>query len=49
MESYGISKSYEMCVLAYHNHFVSTAHIDADLAPTFERVGDAFAALGRNA
>lgn len=33
-------------LLAYHNHFLSTAHTDADLQRTFEIVDDAFTALG---
>jgi len=33
-------------LLSYHNHFVSTAHTDADLQRTFEIVDDAFTALG---
>ena len=33
-------------LLSYHNHFVSTAHTEADLQRTFEIVDDAFNALG---
>lgn len=33
-------------LLSYHNHFVSTAHTEADLQRTFEIVDDAFTALG---
>ena len=33
-------------LLSYHNHFVSTAHTDADLQRTFEIVDDAFTTLG---
>ncbi len=33
-------------LLSYHNHFVSTAHSEADLQCTFELVDDAFTALG---
>jgi len=32
--------------LGYHNHFVSTAHTQADLGRTFEIVNDAFIAMG---
>jgi glutamate-1-semialdehyde 2,1-aminomutase len=33
-------------LLGYHNHFVSTAHTDADLARTFDVANDAFIGLG---
>ena len=33
-------------LLGYHNHFVSTAHSQADLQRTFEIADDAFTALG---
>lgn len=36
-------------LLGYHNHFLSTAHTDADLQITWERVGEAFKALGTKA
>ena len=33
-------------LLGYHNHFLSTAHTDQDIARACEIAGDAFAALG---
>jgi glutamate-1-semialdehyde 2,1-aminomutase len=36
-------------LLGYHNHFLSTAHTDADLQRTWEVAGEAFAALGEPA
>ena len=33
-------------LLGYHNHFVSVAHDEDDLKDTFDRVNEAFVALG---